>query len=292
MMHRSILFAFSVVAAGAIALAVPSPSEAYTCAFSECVARCAPVTYSIGAIPASLNELDTVSDIRDAVDAWGVPECSEANATYDGRTASGAGLDGVSVITFVESGWAYPSDVAAVSAPVRDPGGCISEADIEFNAEDFTWSNTMPTSGTTANVFAFALRGGGIFFGLGSSDDMSAVLHVSNFGALSELAADDEAGICALYPAAGCSGPGDCSAGESCVDGECTPDTTRDAGTPDAAAPDAGPADTGSADSASGVDSSTGGSDGGGCSVNTAPNIGSAWPLGFFIALAFARRRP
>ncbi len=107
----------------------------------------------------------------------------------------------MNVVHFVESGWAYGPTTAALATVTTTPERCVSDVDIELNAQDFTWSNTEPTAMPRANVFAFVLQGVGNFYGLGRSDVAEAVMHQSNFGGLMALHPDDVAGICALYPA-------------------------------------------------------------------------------------------
>jgi MYXO-CTERM domain-containing protein len=93
-----------------------------------------------------------------------------------------------------------------------------------MNGVNFTWT-TDPGSGSRVNAYSITLHEGGHYMGLGHSSDPSATMYFAYSGGVSSLNADDETGICALYPGGGggavdCTTTG-CPSGQVCESGTC-----------------------------------------------------------------------
>ncbi|MEQ8453929.1 MAG: matrixin family metalloprotease [Sandaracinaceae bacterium] len=168
------------------------------------------------------------TDVRRGMEDWTRVSCTGFSTTYEGTTSTAPrGGDGQFIVGWVESGWSHSSSAIGVTG-TRFTSSRLVEADMEMNGVHFTWT-TDPGSGSRVNLYSIALHEGGHFFGLGHSSDRGAAMYFAYSGGVSTLGADDEAGICALYPGSGggatdCATTG-CPSGERCVDGSCTPDT-------------------------------------------------------------------
>lgn len=167
------------------------------------------------------------SEVRRGMQDWSTPACSGLDTSYGGTTTRQPGnYEGESVIGWVESGWRHSSSAIGVTG-TRYTSSSLVEADMEMNGVHFQWT-TSPGSGSSVNVYSIALHEGGHWMGLGHSSDSSASMYYAYSGGISTLGADDEAGICALYPGGGgtptdCTVTG-CPAGEACVGGRCVAD--------------------------------------------------------------------
>jgi len=244
------------VAAGALLFA-PNVAVAYTCITSSCPAWCEDAPYSLTRASADLGESTTVSEVRRGMDDWTRVSCSSLHTRYDGRSSATAGSgDGRSVIGWVESGWRHDRNAIGVTGPRWGYRGCISEADMEMNGVNYTWT-TDSGRYSTVNAYSIILHEGGHYYGLGHSSSRSATMYASYGGGISTLSSDDETGICALYPGGGggtsgedppadCTSTG-CPAGEECVGGTCVPESDPGGGgsTGDVCSPCASSADCG-----------------------------------------------
>ena len=167
------------------------------------------------------------TEVRRGIEDWSSPTCSGLNTSYGGTTTRQPGsYEGQSVIGWVESGWRHSSSAIGVTG-TRFTSSSIVEADMEMNGVNFTWT-TSPGSGSSVNVYSIALHEGGHYMGLGHSSDRAASMYYAYSGGVSTMNADDQAGICALYPGGGGS-PSDCTvtgcpSGQECVSGRCVPD--------------------------------------------------------------------
>ncbi|HHH28619.1 MAG TPA: matrixin family metalloprotease [Polyangiaceae bacterium] len=170
----------------------------------------------------------TITEVRRGMDDWTTPACSGLSTSYGGTTSRQPGTyEGESVIGWVESGWTNSSSAIGVTG-TRYTSGSIIEADMEMNGVHFQWT-TSPGSGSNVNVYSIALHEGGHYMGLGHSSSSSAAMYFAYSGGVSTMTADDETGICTLYPGGGggttdCTTTG-CPTGQSCVSGACVDDT-------------------------------------------------------------------
>ncbi len=107
--------------------------------------------------------------------------------------------------------------------------GALIEADIQMNARDYRW---VEVRGATPFIHARSIIGHelGHLLGLGHTQEADAVMFATYDRGYLVIAADDEAGICALYPRDGapvaCTG-GDCPFGRVCDEGVCVPAPTE-----------------------------------------------------------------
>ena len=189
---------------------------------------CGPAPYAMNnAGSADLGAASSESEVRRGMDDWTRVSCSALRTTWRGTTASRPGsYEGVSAVGWIESGWRHDGNAIGVTGP-RWGGSCIVEADMELNGVNYTWT-TEPGRGNRVNAYSIILHEGGHYYGLGHSSDPGATMYFAYSGGVSHLNADDERGICALYPGSagsdcattGCPAGYDCGAG-----GECEPAT-------------------------------------------------------------------
>ncbi|HJL15320.1 MAG TPA: matrixin family metalloprotease [Sandaracinaceae bacterium LLY-WYZ-13_1] len=167
--------------------------------------------------------------VRDAFVEWTSVSCGpELSPDWRGLTAErpdGRGADGASAVGWVERGWRHDGSVVGLTTVFVPTGRRIVEADIELNGEDYTWSERDDERLPTVHAPTILRHEVGHFLGLGHSSHRRAVMYYAYAGGAVPLGADDETGICALYPAGGadCTVTG-CPSGERCVAGACEPE--------------------------------------------------------------------
>ncbi len=203
--------------------------------------------------------------VVDSLAKWSRPTCSRLEFVYEANTSTAAAAgDGVNTIQWVRDGWVargFDPTAAAVTDVQyqKDPGGAwtIVEADLYLNGEFNRWV-IRGAQGADRSVQSVLLHEAGHMLGLlhpcevgaaGGAPDCaadpayatSAVYPIYSFSHNPVLAADDEAGVCFLYPgircevtgcssglvchAEGCVAPcGDatCAPGQTCAGGQCT----------------------------------------------------------------------
>ena len=161
--------------------------------------------------------------VRQGMDDWTRVSCTDLTTTYNGRTGTQASLsgggDGQSIIGWLESGWPHESGAIGVTGPRWFRS--IQEADMQMNGQHYTWI-TGSGSGSRVNAYSIILHEGGHYYGLGHSSDGRATMYYAYSGGIAALNADDQNGICALYPGTGtdCTTTG-CPAGQACEAGVC-----------------------------------------------------------------------
>jgi MYXO-CTERM domain-containing protein len=176
-------------------------------------------------VPYSLNQSGSIDlggfsaaepEVRRAMEDWANVSCTSLSASYEGATSAVPGsYEGVSAIGWIESGWRHDSSAIGVTGPSW--GMYIIEADMELNGVNFTWTTGSGTF-NNVNTYSIVLHEGGHYYGLGHSNVSGACMWPSYSGGVVGLAADDQQGICALYPGTGsdCTTTG-CPPGEECV---------------------------------------------------------------------------
>jgi hypothetical protein len=174
--------------------------------------------------------------VMQAMTDWTTVSCTSLRSSYGGRTPTTPRTgDGVAEIGWVESSWRYDSSAIGVTQPQWYTGGggaTIQEADMELNGVNFTWISGSG-SGSRVNAYSIVLHEGGHYYGMGHSSDPSATMYYAYSGGIDSLVADDQNGICTLYPGGtgtDCHTTG-CSTGDVCqADGTCAPRATGDGG--------------------------------------------------------------
>ncbi len=214
-----------------VCVLVPSGAAAWTPIASSRPTWCEAVPYGLGTPSADLGAATTESEVRRGMEDWTRVACTGLTTRWNGRiSGSRAGdADGVSMIGWVESGWTESSSAIGVTGPRWNYRNCIVEADMRMNGVHYTWT-TSPGYGSRVNAYSIVLHEGGHYYGLGHSNDRNATMYFAYSGGVSSLNADDETGICTLYPGDGsppspeCMRDTDCgSAALQCRDGSCVP---------------------------------------------------------------------
>jgi hypothetical protein len=190
----------------------------------------------------------TVDRVQDAMVAsfwkWSEPTCTQVMFDYQGVTnAPAAPGDGVSTVEFVTGGWlgrGYAVDAAAVTDVQYQRGSdeqwSIVEADLYINADLQTWDISASGDTGVRSLSAMFIHEGGHMLGLlhpcesggtdGAPDCASdpgyaeTAMYPFYSVTLAGLSADDQAGVCFLYPGQKCALTG-CIAGEVCTPQGC-----------------------------------------------------------------------
>jgi hypothetical protein len=169
---------------------------------------------------ADLGFATTEAEARRGMEDWTRVSCTSLGVSYGGTVSSlPVSGDGRSGIGWLESGWPYDSNAIGVTGPRWFRS--ITEADMQMNGVHFTWT-TGSGRGSTVNAYSITLHEGGHYYGLGHSSDGSAAMYFAYSGGIASLNADDQNGICALYPGSGtdCTTTG-CPSGFECTGGSC-----------------------------------------------------------------------
>jgi MYXO-CTERM domain-containing protein len=169
----------------------------------------------------------TEAELSRAIDDWLFVQCADVPMIYAGTTATLAvSGDGQNVLSFVEASW--PHDATFVGMTTYETAGCpgvscrMAEADVELNGVNFIWEDVRGSL-PHVNARSIMLHELGHVLGLGHTSVEQAAMHASYFRGYLLLHADDQAGICTLYPRDPlrvCEGS-DCPFGQACVEGEC-----------------------------------------------------------------------
>ncbi|MDZ4697362.1 MAG: matrixin family metalloprotease [Deltaproteobacteria bacterium] len=172
---------------------------AYACVTTSCAPHCeSPVTYKLGLPSADLGGA-TQMQVQTGMEAWTKPACSALKTQFAGTTTVRAG-SGNGIIEWIESGWPSGSGTIGVTTS-RISRGCISSSMV-MNGVNFRWVAGNTNRGEV-NAFTIIAHEGGHYFGLGHSSLKSAVMTPSYAGGIVAIGADDEAGICKIYPGGG-----------------------------------------------------------------------------------------
>lgn len=166
----------------------------------------------------------TEAEVRRAIEDWTRVSCSGLEVSYRGSTSAVPGPGASAVIGWIESGWVDEPNAIGVTSPAWNGSGDLVNAWMAMNGVNFTWT-TGAGSGSRVNTYSIALHEGGHYMGLGHSADPNAAMYFAYSGGISALEADDETGICTLYPGGGggvtdCTTTG-CPTGQVCESGTC-----------------------------------------------------------------------
>ena len=146
--------------------------------------------------------------VRSAFGTWAAVEGADIDFLEGGIFMGAAdyqetdAIDRQSVLFFMEEGWAPRSpEVIALTSISFGEGGVIIEADIGFNADD--WTFTVGDSGVRVDFLSIAVHEIGHFLGLDHSEEDGATMnarYTEGDTSLRDLTDDDRAGISAMYP--------------------------------------------------------------------------------------------
>ncbi|MDP3278280.1 MAG: matrixin family metalloprotease [Deltaproteobacteria bacterium] len=168
-----------------------------------------PIGYRINAAsaPASIGSAMGISTVDAAFATWAAPACTAWRARNDGAstmTRARAGDSERTILWIQGARGSWPSELGSesstigVTTPVWRSGGYFIDADIQFNAVGFTWG--AGTAGTV-DTQTIALHEEGHFLGLDHTSVRAAIMFASYGGGQNRsLNADDQAGVCSLYP--------------------------------------------------------------------------------------------
>lgn len=188
-----------------------------------------PVLYYVNPNGAPVAESTVHGSVEASFAHWYEPCCSGASSRNGGSTGASATNNGDETTTIGFAGSRWPSELGdpystlGVTIPLIWSDCRISEADILFNeaAHDFCYSGC---GGRDTAFEPVATHEIGHLFGLGHTDDESAIMYYTYLGGTTGALRDDDInGICTLYPddRCGCTGPADCEPPLVCVEGEC-----------------------------------------------------------------------
>lgn len=220
-----------LVAAAVVAAALPA--RAYVREPSQWAPSSMPIHFEVN--PAGAGQPRASALVAQAFGTWTAASCASLTLAQDPDTAqSSIGGDGVNRIVWRATGWEADtgtgSGVIGLTTPewtVDQNGvaGSFVDADIRFNATDYTWSTDG--AGDTVDLLSIATHEEGHFLGLGHTPDQGAIMYASYSGGTKrDLAPDDLAGICAIYPGSGGGGvsggtPGTAHFGQPCDRAAC-----------------------------------------------------------------------
>lgn len=182
--------------------------------------------------------------IEDALLKWTQPSCTSFNARYFGPSATPAQAgDGVNTIEWVQSGWVArgydpmaPGQTDVLYEQTASGEWVIREADVYLNGENNSWTLIGDASSAQWSVQATLIHEGGHAAGLehpceiigdssapactSSAEFNGVAMNPVYNPTLAALSADDQGGICAIYPKGLC-GSEVCTEAEICTPSGC-----------------------------------------------------------------------
>ncbi len=180
-----------------------------------------PVAYRVNRVGSDdLPRADVVAAVDAAFATWQAVPCSALTFRDAGFTNAGLENDGANTVLFLESGWVYGPEAAAVTSLWVVAGQ--QTADIALNGQYFTWaigpSNQLMA--TTLDLQAVLTHEVGHFAGLGHSLRAFDTMYYTwtPWQGQRTLSIDDKLGVCSIYPRTGdeCP-PTTCAAAETCA---------------------------------------------------------------------------
>ncbi len=152
-----------------------------------------------------------IAAIQASLETWNAVECSAFTFLWGGLTnMAWAGYsshgENASIVIFREDNWPYEQRPVAFTSVTYNPvTGVILDADIEMNAEDYSFTTGGPDKlPGDIDIQNTLTHEAGHIFGLEHSDDIKATMYASSiFGETLKrtLDKDDEDGVCTIYPA-------------------------------------------------------------------------------------------
>lgn len=183
-----------------------------------------PVPYLINSAGSDDLTLPQITDaIHAAFQTWQDVPCAAITYQDAGPTTLGVAVDGQNAILFIESGWVYGSEAAGATALTILDGQ--QTADVAMNGQHFRWAigpSGALAAGGTFDLQAVLTHELGHFSGLGHTMRSHDTMYYSwtPWGGQRQPSADDQAGLCSIYPVAGdaCAADGSgCPSGQACV---------------------------------------------------------------------------
>ncbi len=163
-----------------------------------------PVEYYINEAGSKDLGAETFTIVQQSMATWEKVGCSYFRWKYKGKTKDVIGLDGKTVIQWIDKNWYFGQYAAAATSFIGK--GKDATGDIAFNGVDFTWKKGGADvfDPFTVDPASVVTHEAGHLLGLShSTDDYVATMahaYVAG-GAQSTLALDDKLGICFIYPA-------------------------------------------------------------------------------------------
>jgi hypothetical protein len=182
-----------------------------------------PVPYLIntaGSDDLTLPEI--TATIHAAFDSWQDVPCASITYQDAGPTTLGVAVDGQNAILFIESGWIYGAEAAGATALTIVDG--MQTADVAMNGQHFRWAigpaGALATQ--TLDLQGVLTHELGHFSGLGHTQRAHDTMYFSwtPWSGQRTPSADDQEGLCSIYPMAGdsCASDGTgCPTGQACV---------------------------------------------------------------------------
>lgn len=200
----------SLLATGCIlgvCASLATPAHAYVREETNWNPSSLPITYSINqaTIPGTLGMASGIGAVEGGFATWAAPTCTTWRATDAGNTTTTANTnDRRNVIMWLTS---WPAELGSVNSvigvttPVWTSGGYFIDADIQFNAQHFTWNTTGTGSSSAVDAQSIATHEEGHFLGLDHTPTSTAIMYASySSGLKRNLGTDDQNGVCAIYP--------------------------------------------------------------------------------------------
>ena len=205
----------------------PSPNATATCWGDDGYTDPVPVAWLRDRIEYVVDSdgyagIPDLNDVVAAVDAsfatWNEVEGSYILVESGGLSEEPVNnVDTINVITFVEEGWEYAPAALAIASVTYSPCGEIVDADIEFNADEWSFRNlgTGPVLATSHDLQNTLTHEIGHLLGfdhchddavVGASNCEEATMRVQTEAGditMRDLSTDDIAAIVAVYPSGG-----------------------------------------------------------------------------------------
>lgn len=152
-----------------------------------------------------------IDAIHASLETWNAVECSAFTFLWGGLTnMAWAGYstrgENANIVIFREDVWPYEQRPVAFTSVTYNPvTGVILDADIEMNAEDYSFTTGGPDKlPGDIDIQNTITHEAGHIFGLEHSDSIKATMYASSiFGETLKrtLEEDDVDGVCTIYPA-------------------------------------------------------------------------------------------